>query len=142
MTKPTLFDAVGGRPTLERAHKLFYDQVYAHPWLGQFFAGHSQQAIENRQTEFMAEKMGGPEHYRGKDIEMVHEAMYVTPELFEIRRELLEMALIEVGLDPGLRNRWLRIDGAFMQKVVKNDYAEFQKRSWPYKKHIVIPKPE
>jgi len=46
-TKITLFDAVGGLPTLQKVHKIFYDKVYAHPWLGPFFEGHSQEAIEN-----------------------------------------------------------------------------------------------
>ncbi|MFA6921488.1 MAG: group 1 truncated hemoglobin, partial [Gallionella sp.] len=77
----TLYEAVGGLPTLQKAHKIFYDKIYAHNWLGQFFAGHNQQAIEDRQTSFMAEKMGSTDRYLGKDLKMVHEAMYITREL-------------------------------------------------------------
>lgn len=139
--KPTLFDAIGGLPTLQKVHKIFYDKVYVHPWLGQFFAGHSQEAIENRQTTFMAEKMGGRIVYMGKDIETAHEAMYITEELFELRKQLLDESLREAGLDKGLRERWLKIDGAFMKKIVKGSLDTFMKTKWPYKKHIVIPKP-
>ena len=137
----TLFDAVGGLPTLHRVHKLFYDKVYAHPWLGQFFVGHSQEAIENRQTSFMAEKMGGSIEYMGKDLTLAHEAMYITEELFLVRRVLLEESLKEFGLDEALRERWLRIDSAFMKKIVKDSFESFMNTQWPYKKHIVIPKP-
>jgi hemoglobin len=139
--KPTLFDAIGGLPTLQKVHKIFYDKVYVHPWLGQFFAEHSQEAIENRQTTFMAEKMGGPIVYMGKDIEMAHEAMYITEDLFELRKQLLEESLRQVDLDEVLRERWLKIDGAFMKKIVKGSFESFMKIKWPYKKHIVIPKP-
>jgi truncated hemoglobin YjbI len=139
--KQTLFDAVGGLATLQKVHKIFYDKVYADPWIGQFFAGHDQVAIENRQTSFMAEKMGGDVVYMGKEMEMVHEAMYITEELFQLRRALLDESLQEAGLSEELRERWLRIDGAFMKKIVKGSLASFMDTQWPYKKHIVFPKP-
>lgn len=139
--KQTLFDAVGGLATLQKVHKIFYDKVYADPWIGQFFAGHDQAAIENRQTSFMAEKMGGDVVYMGKEMEMVHEAMYVSEELFQLRRALLDESLQETGLSEELRERWLRIDGAFMKKIVKGSLESFMDTQWPYKKHIVFPKP-
>ena len=126
---------------MQKVHKIFYDKVYAHPWLGKFFAGHSQEAIENRQTTFMAEKMGGQIVYMGKDIEIAHEAMYITEELFELRKQLLDESLQEAGLDKSLRESWLKIDGAFMKKIVKGSLESFMEIEWPYKKHIVIPKP-
>lgn len=139
---PSLFDAVGGLPVLQRVHKIFYDKVYAHGWLKQFFAGHSQQAIEDRQTAFMAEKMGGPVEYWGKDMKTAHEAMYITPELFEVRHALLEAALCEAGIADELRRRWLRIDHAFAGQIVKGPLASFYAETWPYKRHLVIPKPD
>ena len=138
----TMFDAVGGLPTLQRVHKIFYDKVYAHPWLRLFFADHSQVAIENRQTTFMAMKMGGDVVYTGKDIKVAHETMYITQELFEIRRALLDESIREAGVADELRERWLKIDSAFMKNIVKDSLETFTKTTWPYKKHIIIPKPE
>jgi len=140
--KQTLFDAVGGLPTLQRAHKIFYDKVYAHYWLKHFFEGHSQEAIENRQTTFMAEKMGGPVEYWGKDIQYAHEHMYITRELFEVRHTLLEESLREAGVPEALRERWLRIDNAFMKQIVKDSIESFYSVTWPYRKRVIIPKPE
>lgn len=138
----TIFDAVGGLPTLQRVHKIFYDKVYAHPWLKLFFEGYSQIAIENRQTTFMAMKMGGDVVYMGKDIKVAHETMYITQELFEIRRALLDESIQEAGVTGELRARWLKIDSAFMKSIVKDSLEIFTKTTWPYKKHIIIPKPE
>jgi len=139
--KPSLFEAVGGLGTLQKVHRIFYDKVYAHPWIGQFFIGHSQVAIENRQTSFMAEKMGGEIEYPGKDIKMVHEAMYISEELFSLRKKLLEESLQEAGVEKTLRERWLKIDGAFGKQIVKGSLESFMNEKWPYKKHIVIFKP-
>ena len=140
--KPSLFDAVGGLPTLQKVHKIFYDKVYAHPWLGQFFAGHSQTVIEDRQTSFMAEKMGGDVVYMGKDLHTAHETMYITRELFDLRHAILDASIREAGVPDALRERWLRIDGAFTKPIIKDSKAAFLATSWPYKKHIVIPRPE
>lgn len=137
----SLFDAVGGLETLQGVHKIFYDKVYAHPWLKQFFSGHEQSAIENRQTSFMAEKMGGPVEYWGKHPKMAHRAMYITEELFDLRQDLLKQSLIEYGLEPELINRWLKLDGAFKNAIVKDSIASFYKTTWKHEKRKIIPKP-
>lgn len=137
----TLYKAIGGLPALQKAHKIFYDKIYAHEWLQQFFAGHDQKAIEDRQTSFMAEKMGGPAPYPGKGIKMVHETMYITRELFDIRHALLEESLKEAGVEEQLLDRWLRIDNAFMQQIIKDSIESMYNNDWKYKKPIIIPKP-
>jgi hemoglobin len=137
----TLYETIGGLATLQKVHKIFYDKVYAHAWLQQFFSGHNQKAIEDRQTSFMAEKMGGPTPYPGKDIKMVHEAMYITRELFEIRKELLEDSLKEADIDEASRVRWLRIDSAFKQQIIKDSIESMHNNDWKFKKPIIIPKP-
>lgn len=137
----TLFERIGGLATLQAVHKIFYDKVYAHPWLGRFFEGHDQAAIEKRQTAFMAEKMGGPKSYLGKDPYMAHRAMYITPELFDLRTRLLRDALEEYGLDETLIKRWLRIDSAFKKLIAKDSIEDFYRTTWKYEKRIIIPKP-
>jgi hemoglobin len=139
--KQTLFDAIGGLPTLQRAHRIFYVKVYAHDWLKQFFEGHKQQAIEDRQTSFMAEKMGGPVEYWGKEMKLAYEVMYITSELFEVRHALLEESLREAGVPEDLRRRWLRIDSAFMKSIVKDSIESFCSVTWQYKKWTIVPKP-
>jgi hemoglobin len=140
--KETLFDAVGGLPTLERVHKRFYDKVYTHPWLGKFFEGHKQELIENRQTQFMGEKMGGPIVYPGKDPEITHRAMFITEELFAVRRQLLHESLEEFGLDAVLIERWLKIDSAFKRHIVNPSREQFDSIDLKFEPPIIIEKPD
>ena len=140
--KQTLFDALGGLPVLQQVHKIFYDKIYAHPWLKQFFAGHNQQAIENRQTAFMGEKMGGPLEYWGKHPKMAHRHMYITQELFDLRQQLLRESLLEAQVPPDLIPRWLKIDAAFKPVIVKDSIESFYHWTWKYEKRIIVPKPD
>lgn len=140
--KQSLYEAVGGLPTLEKVHKIFYDKIYAHPWLKQFFAGHNQEAIEGRQTSFMGEKMGGP-NYLGKPIKQVHENMYISQELYEVRHGILKDALHEAGVPETLAKRWLKIDNAFMRQIIKDSIESFYRDyHFTFKQRIIIPKPQ
>lgn len=139
----TLYEEVGGLETLRQVHKIFYDKVYAHPWLSKFFIGHNQVFIENRQTSFMGDKMGSKQRYLGKPIKQVHENMYITPELAELRHQLLKESLAEAGVDAVLAQRWLRIDQAFMQQVTKSSIESFYRDySFTYKERMIIPEPK
>jgi len=138
----SLYDAVGGLATLERVHKIFYDKIYDHPWLKQFFEGFDQQVIEDRQTSFMGEKFGGPA-YIGKPLRQVHENMYIPQELADLRHEILGESLQEAGVSEELTNRWLRIDEAFMQQVIKKSISSFYKDyQFKYKERIIHPNPK
>ena len=139
--KQSLYDAVGGLPTLEKVHKIFYDKIYIHPWLKQFFAGHNQEAIEGRQTSFMGEKMGGPK-YMGKPLKQVHENMYITQELYELRHEILKESLMEADVAEDAAARWLKIDDAFMKQITKKSVESFYRDfHFTFKQRIIIPKP-
>jgi len=144
VTSQTLFELVGGLETLRQVHKIFYDKIYAHPWLGQFFVGRSQTAIENRQTSFMAEKMGASVeqvNYLGKDPYMAHRAFYINDELFDLRSDILRESLVEFGLAPDLIERWLKIDNAFRRKIVNSSIADFYASTWKWEKRVIVPKP-
>jgi hemoglobin len=140
--KQTLFDAVGGLPTLQNVHKIFYDKIYAHPWLGKFFVDHNQEAIETRQTQFIAEKMGSDKPYYGKDMKMAHRQMYITQELFELRHELLRESLKEADVPHELAERWLKIDSAFRRHIVKDSIESFYAYTWKYERRVIVPKPK
>ncbi len=139
--KQSLFDAIGGLPAMQRVHTSFYDKVYAHPWLGQFFVGHDQKIIELRQTQFMAEKMGAKDIYPGKDLDVAHKRMYITEELLLLRQALLREAIEEEGLAADLLTRWLKIDRAFWSKIKNDSLHEFQKTDLKYERPLIVDKP-
>jgi len=141
MKKQSLFDAIGGLPAMEHVHTVFYDKVYAHPWIGKFFEGHDQKAIELRQTQFMAEKMGSKTPYPGKALPLAHRRMYITQELLEIRQGLLREALQEEGLSEALIKRWLKVDHAFWHHISNQSMKEFELIDLKYEKALVVDKP-
>jgi len=140
--KQSLFDAIGGLEVMEHVHTVFYDKVYAHPWLGHFFVGHDQKAIELRQTQFMAEKMGSKSPYPGRELPLAHRRMYITEELLETRKGLLREALQEEGLSEKLILRWLKIDGVFWSKIKNKSLEEFHKVDFKYEQPFIVDKPE
>ncbi len=140
--KQSLFEAIGGLPAMEHVHTVFYDKVYAHPWLGQFFEGHDQKIIELRQTQFMAEKMGSKTVYPGRELDVSHMRMYITEELLVLRQGLLREAIEEESIAPDLVKRWLKIDHAFWSKIKKASLEEFKNTDLKYERHLIIEKPE
>ncbi len=123
-----LFDRLDGRPTLDRVHKLFYDKIFAHPWLKQYFDGVPQALIETQQSDFMSSLFGGPKSYSGRMPIYAHSHMMITDELFDQRHELLKQALSEAGVAQAEADEWLKIDGAFRKVIVKKSIDECKGR--------------
>jgi len=126
----TLFDRIGGKSTLMRVHKLFYDKAYAHPWLSQYFTDKPQDILESQQTEFMGQLFGGPKAYAGKTPKMAHQHMMISDELFDVRAQLLKESLSEAGLADDLQQEWLAADGTFKRARVKESEGKCA-RSYP-----------
>lgn len=123
----TLFNRLGGKATLERVHKTFYDMAYAHPWLRKYFTDKPQQVLEEQQTDFMSVLMGGPNKYAGKTPKVAHQHMVITEELFELRRQMLSDAIKQHGISDDLREEWLAADGALKKALIKNSAADCQR---------------
>lgn len=125
----SLFDQIGSRQIIEKIHKKFYDDLYAHPGLSKFFEEMPQEIIEKQQTDFMIGAMGGPKCYLGKNPVKSHLNMYITEELFDLRHRMLEKAIREVGssLKEDLIEKWLKIDYAFKTAIVKKSIDECQR---------------
>ncbi len=128
MADDKLFDAIGGRPTLEKVHKVFYDKLYEHPWLKEFFQHVPQETIENQQTDFMVSNMGGGKIYSGALPKNGHRHMFITEELFDLRSKILKESILKCGVPEDLAERWVRIDYAFKHSLVKKDVGECEKR--------------
>jgi len=139
--RASFFDSVGGLETLQRVHKRFYDKVYAHPWLGRFFEGHDQQAIELRQTQFMAEKFGSDVRYPGMALELAHRRMYIPEELLKERQQLLRESLEEEDLSISQIRRWLTVDHAFWHHVRNDSLEEFEAIDLKYERPLIVPGP-
>lgn len=126
--KQTLFDLVGGRPALQRVHKIFYERVFAHPRLKHYFSNINQVTLTEQQTNFMTAKMGGGKIFTGKTPESCHTRMFITRELYDLRNGLLRESILECGISGELLERWMKINNAFENVIVKKDPSECRKR--------------
>jgi truncated hemoglobin YjbI len=126
----TLFDRLGGKHTFVKVHKIFYDKAYAHPWLSKYFTEKPQHVLEEQQTDFMIQLMGGPKIYAGKTPKSAHQHMMISEELFELRSAMLSDSIKEAGINDELRKEWLAADGALKKALVKSSEEECS-RSYP-----------
>lgn len=124
----TLFELIGGRPILQRVHKIFYDRVFASPELKHYFVNINQVTIAEQQTNFMTGKMGGSKIFTGKTVENCHTRMFITQELYDLRNNLLKESILECGISGELLERWMKLNYAFEKDVVKKDPGECKKR--------------
>jgi hemoglobin len=140
------YEVLGGRLTLDKVHKIFYDKIYAHPWISNYFNGIDQAIIESQQSDFMAQAMGGPSMYCGKLIIPAHKHMFISEELFELRTQLLIESMNEAGVSAAHQEKWLKIDQSFKKGIIKKDQTECSTRfnsdnivyfPDPYKKQVV-----
>jgi hemoglobin len=123
-----LFERLGGRPTLDRVHKIFYEKLYAHNWIGKYFAGINKELITNQQSDFMGMLFGGPKIFSGRMPIDAHMHMMITEELFEIRHELLRESLAESKINEPEFSEWLSVDAAFKRILIKKSVADCKKR--------------
>lgn len=121
---PDLLEAIGGAEVVKQVHLRFYDVIFEHPWLGQFFLGKWQSVLAEKQTQFMVSAFGGPNNYKGDTPAFVHMHMYITDEMADLREELLRQAILDEGLSEDIAERWLKVDHAFRDGIVKNSVEE------------------
>lgn len=128
MDKLAEFENMGGRSSLIAINKVFYDKVYAHPWLKQYFEHIPQQHIEDQQVDFMQKVLGGPNKYAGKAPPAAHMHIFITEEIFKVRKELLEQAFKETNADIRIIRQWLTLDESFKRVLIKNDISACKRR--------------
>jgi hemoglobin len=128
MDQKSLFESIGGLAVLKKVHKIFYDKIYSDEWMCEFFKDIDQTIIENQQTDFMAQAMGGPNNYCGSFPIPAHQHIYITEELFDYRQKLLSMSLLEVGVSKDLADSWMKIDNAFRRSLIKKSVGDCKLR--------------
>ena len=111
-----------------KLNKVFYDKIYADPWLKKMFFMIEQTLIEAQQTDFMVGALGGPKRYAGRSPKDAHPHLYVTEEIWQRREIHLKAAFAEINFPAELAERWLKIDESFKRAIVKTTIDECQKR--------------
>lgn len=140
MLSDNFFDEIGGYPCLRRVHTLLYTKLFNHPWLKGFFAHTKREVVESQQTDFWASLMGGPKIYGGRSPRDAHVHMFLPGEVFAVRHELLAETLVEAGVAPLLREKWLALDAQFERAIVNKSLDECHGR-YRTEAVIIVPRP-
>lgn len=122
------FESMGGTQILEKISKLFYDKIYEDPWLKLYFANVPQEHIEKQQVAFMQAALGGENLYCGQTPPAAHKHMNITDELYQARQKLLYASFNEANAKDSLVQKWLRIDDAFFNRIVKRSPDDCERR--------------
>lgn len=97
----------------------FYDRLFDDFMIGFFFAGHDKQQLIERQVQFTAKAMGGPDRYQGRPIAQAHAAMGIFDGQFDRRHHLLRQVLTAHGIPDEDRELWLALDQSLRARVVQ-----------------------
>ncbi|MGR8941901.1 MAG: group I truncated hemoglobin, partial [Gammaproteobacteria bacterium] len=115
---------IGGEDAVHRVHARFYEVMFNHPWLGQFFFGKSEEVLIMKQTQFMVAAFNGPNNYTGDTPAFVHMHMFITDEMADLREQILRKAILDEGLSASIADRWLKVDQSFRSAIVKKTIDE------------------
>jgi hemoglobin len=121
---PELLREIGGEEVVMRVHRRFYDTLFDHPWLGQFFYGKSKTSLITKQTQFMVAAFNGPNNYAGDTPAFVHMHMFITDEMADLREQILKQTILAESLSASVADRWLKVDQSFRPGIVKKSVDE------------------
>lgn len=136
-----LYNQLEDKEIVFKVNERFYEKIYEHPWMSQFFTDISQEFITQQQTDFIIGAIGGPKNFSGRLPSNAHPHMLITNELFDLREAMLLEALEECNAPQELRDAWIRIDESFRKVIVKESVSDLEKR-YASDKFFVIPNPD
>ncbi|MEQ1735983.1 MAG: group 1 truncated hemoglobin, partial [Rhodoglobus sp.] len=91
--------------SIRDAVDLFYERVLADPSLVPAFDTSDLPRLRMHQRSFILQALGGPSLYAGRDIQVAHAGLAITPAQFERALELLIASLRDVGVAPDVVDR-------------------------------------
>ena len=106
----------------------FYDFIYKDEWFKQVFCNVEQTIITKQQTDFIIQAFGGPSNYCGRMPSDAHPHLFIDEHMWDLREEYLLKAFEKNSTPIEIKNKWLKIDNAFKNAIVKNSINDCRKR--------------
>jgi len=94
----SLFDKYGGFATVSKIVREFYREVLQSDSLKPYFEGAHMERIIDHQTKFIAHVLGGPAEYSGRELDVAHAHLAITPEAFQEVAVILRETLEDAGM--------------------------------------------
>lgn len=100
MSEDSPYDKVGGPHALRAAVDTFYNRVTVDPRLAHYFEGVDLTRLRRHQALFLAQTLGGPRQYDGRDLAIAHAALDITSEDYDLVVQYLVGVLQELDVPP------------------------------------------
>jgi hemoglobin len=94
----SIYERIGGAPAVSATVDELYDRVMADPELSGYFARTDMRRQKAHLRAFVAEALGGPKRYRGRDMHAAHAGLGITPAAFDRVVAHLVGALASLGV--------------------------------------------
>jgi hemoglobin len=114
----SIYDAIGGRPSLVAAVDDFYGRLLDDPVLGPNFHGNVAERHKRYVVTVLGEALGGPERYRGPDLAKAHSRLAITDAHFDRAAGHLAATLEGLGLPSRLVDRIVGIVATLRPLIV------------------------
>jgi hemoglobin len=115
----TIYEEIGAE-RLATIVRRFYERVFVDPMLSHFFMNMDHEHLVAMQTDFVSSMLGGPQNYRGKPLEAVHDTMIIRPPHFRRRQRILQETMEEHGLDEKVIAIWLKQEERLKPLIMKD----------------------
>lgn len=114
----SLFEAIGGRPSLVAAVDIFYGRVLADPELGPLFPRGVVERHRAYVVTFLCGALGGPSSYRGPELSAAHRGFGISDAHFDRAAGHLDATLDGLGVPRDLTDRIIAIVATLRPVVV------------------------
>ena len=95
----TIYEQIGGEPTIDKLIVAFYQRVLADPLLAPFFEHSSVEKLQTMQKAFFSIALGGPEPDTKIDLVRAHHGRGIESRHLSKFTEHLMATLDEIGVD-------------------------------------------
>jgi len=94
-----LYEVLGGAEPLKLAVSQFYERLVADPVLQHYFEGVELPALRRHQVLLLAQVLGGPTEYDGRDLGEAHAGLDITGADYDRVVNHLVEVLVGLGVD-------------------------------------------
>jgi truncated hemoglobin YjbI len=99
MEKQSIFEKVGGAPSIHVLVELFYQKQLADPVVKGFFKSVDLEKLKAHQRDFFTKVLGGPDNYKGRNLVDSHKNLYITEWHFDSVKKNLVDSLEELKVE-------------------------------------------
>jgi len=120
----SLYQRLGGKPSMDAAITLFYKKVLADERINGFFEDVDMKRQAKKQKAFLSAAFGGPEPWKGKDLRTAHKNLDgIKDAHFDAVAENLQSTLTELKIDEKLIAEVMAIAGSVRDEVLNKKKA-------------------